>query len=156
LERHSFLTILVAFLIPPECRLCEKKRDTLIPFTLNNLKVNDFRTMVITETERDVGVAEKKASKGLIKEAKKVLLHTIRMLIVSSQLVRNIRTNQTHAKLDLWGDLAAPSDDQKQQTEYEARLISDQFHHDWSMDWQHYTNTLLPLIQNLREGLLAL
>ena len=90
LEEQTFQTTLCAFLLPPSHRLLEKQTSKYISFPFLQIDLDRFVASVMTEVERDWQVAGKKAGKGMLKEAKKVIAHTFRMLIVACLVCKQV------------------------------------------------------------------
>ncbi len=97
LAKRRFLYVVVARWIPEDWRWRQHKIPAPEAFGGGAAEARLVCEAVLNEVERDWGVAEKKANKGLVKEATKVKSHAVRMLRIAAQLKQ-----QPSQVPDLW------------------------------------------------------
>ena len=125
--------------------------------------INKFCEAVEREVERDMGVADKKAGKGLLPEARKVLCHSLRMLLISLQVADRLSPSLSPSSsasspslegLDLWGDGGEEEEGEgrREEEEWEAyEMLKVEYSTDWGYLREVYGGVVDKLRGKLRE-----
>lgn len=93
LSRHEFLCCVVSWWLPSEWVW----KNTL-PTTGHNVDTGGLATATLQQRERDEEMAKKKASKGDVEGAKKVVIHMMRILRITVALLREPKKKN----INLW------------------------------------------------------